>query len=216
MRQLLTLVICLLFSPIWAQSEFRTVELSFNSAGYVDNFISIGENQYYDFSERVSSGVRLRKRVNESFAFRLGFVFDQFKRTMEPNLIWEEAFVRKNRLSWGVDHRWRFKFIEPFVFADLIIQKQLIEGTSGGGCIIYYDYSEVSKMNYGIAPGFGINFRLGKRFHIGLETAMEFLTGTSEKTYWPYGLDENRTIERQHQSDISFDPVSGIYFGINF
>lgn len=216
MRPLLNLVIFLFCTPIWAQSEFRSIEVSFNGAGYADNHVSIGTDKYYDFSERVSAGVRFRKRFGEHFALRAGFVFDQFKRSIEPHFIWEETFVRQNRLSWGVDYRWKFKFVEPFVFTDFIIQKQRFDSSSGGGCIIYYDYSEVSKMDYGIAPGLGINFRLGKRFHIGIESTLEFLTGTSEKIYWPYGLDENRTVERRYHSDISLDPFSGVYFGVNF
>ncbi|KAA3621615.1 MAG: hypothetical protein DWQ02_27355 [Bacteroidetes bacterium] len=216
MRQFLTLVMCILFTPIWAQSEFRSLEVSFNGAGYLGNVWSLGDDKYYDFSDQISAGVRFRKRFGEGFALRAGFRYDQFNRTMGPGFIWEETFVRHFRMSWGVDYRWKIKFIEPFVFTDFIIQKQRQDISSGGGCLMYYENSEVSKTKYGIAPGLGINIRLGKRFHIGIESTLEFLTGTSEKIYWPFGIDENRTVEHQYLSDVSLDPISGVYLGINF
>jgi hypothetical protein len=41
-----------------------------------------------------------------------------------------------------------------------------------------------------------------------------FLTGTSERVYWPYGFEFNRSVEKSYHSGISWQPLSGLFFGV--
>jgi len=209
------IILVLLFgiSTVYGQSPGCTSEVSFNTIPWSGIVPLLQKAEKALISDRLFAGVRYRKFAGDHVALRADFAFEQFHRSYNPGTVWQEGFFRQFNLSWGIDYRRRFRSFEPFIFLDCTIQKTRFEGSSGGGIIYYFENAERSNIAYGIVPGTGVNFCFGRFFHIGLETSLVFLTGTTERIYWPYGYEINKTVEKRNYTGVSWKPLSGLFIG---